>query len=156
MRIIENFVRSGRIDRLVLLHALRLALIHRIWLLAVALPEFSPRHGATREALVRGILQLDVDRALALLADVFPAKPDPSSGLDFHEPSAPRSGGSYAAEHATLFQPMGALFALPVYLQPMATDTGWTRAGISTAMTIGFVVMGFAGFGWWGMGMHNI
>ncbi len=99
-------------DRLVLLHALRLALIHRIWLLAVALPEFSPRHGATREALVRGILQLDVDRALALLAEVFPAKPDPSSGLDFHEPSAPRSGGSYAAEHATLFHPMGALFAL--------------------------------------------
>lgn len=43
---------------------------------------------------------------------------------------------------------MGALFALPVYLQPMATDTGWTRAGISTAMTIGFVVMGVAGFGW--------
>ena len=36
-------------DRLVLLHALRLALIHRIWLLAVELPDFSPRHGATRE-----------------------------------------------------------------------------------------------------------
>ena len=43
---------------------------------------------------------------------------------------------------------MGALFALPVYLQPMAADTGWTRAGISGAMTIGFIVMGIAGFGW--------
>ena len=43
---------------------------------------------------------------------------------------------------------MGALFALPVYLQPMADDTGWTRAGISGAMTIGFIVMGIAGFGW--------
>jgi MFS family permease len=43
---------------------------------------------------------------------------------------------------------MGALFALPVYLQPMAADTGWSRAGISGAMTIGFVVMGVAGFGW--------
>ena len=43
---------------------------------------------------------------------------------------------------------MGAMFALPVYLQPMAEDTGWTRAGISTAMTIGFIVMGVAGFGW--------
>eukprot|EP01035_Chromulina_nebulosa_P036637 gene36637-49373_t len=43
---------------------------------------------------------------------------------------------------------MGAMFALPVYLQPMATDTGWTRAGISLAMTIGFIVMGVAGFGW--------
>lgn len=43
---------------------------------------------------------------------------------------------------------MGAMFALPVYLQPIAEETGWTRAGISTAMTIGFIVMGIAGFGW--------
>ncbi|WP_196259300.1 MFS transporter [Pelagibacterium limicola] len=43
---------------------------------------------------------------------------------------------------------MGAMFALPVYLQPIAEETGWTRAGISGAMTVGFVVMGIAGFGW--------
>ncbi|MEO6394669.1 MAG: MFS transporter [Devosia sp.] len=43
---------------------------------------------------------------------------------------------------------MGALFALPVYQEPMATDTGWSRAGIAGAMTIGFVVMGIAGFFW--------
>ena len=43
---------------------------------------------------------------------------------------------------------MGAMFALPVYLQPMADETGWTRAGISGAMTLGFIVMGIAGFVW--------
>ena len=43
---------------------------------------------------------------------------------------------------------MGAMFALPVYLQPMADETAWSRAGISGAMTIGFIVMGIAGFGW--------
>lgn len=43
---------------------------------------------------------------------------------------------------------MGAMFALPVYLQPMAEETGWTRAGISGAMTMGFIVMGVAGFLW--------
>jgi MFS family permease len=43
---------------------------------------------------------------------------------------------------------MGAMFALPVYLQPIAQDTGWTRAGISGAMTVGFIVLGVAGFGW--------
>lgn len=43
---------------------------------------------------------------------------------------------------------MGAIFALPVYLQPVADATGWSRAGISTAMTIGFIVMGIGGFGW--------
>lgn len=43
---------------------------------------------------------------------------------------------------------MGAMFALPVYLQPMADETGWSRAGISGAMTVGFIVMGVAGFVW--------
>ena len=43
---------------------------------------------------------------------------------------------------------MGAMFALPVYLQPIADETGWTRAGISGAMTVGFIVMGIAGFVW--------
>ena len=43
---------------------------------------------------------------------------------------------------------MGAMFALPVYLQPMAEQTGWSRAGISSAMTIGFIVMGIGGFAW--------
>ena len=43
---------------------------------------------------------------------------------------------------------MGAMFALPVYLQPMSDDTGWGRAGISLAMTFAFIVMGVAGFAW--------
>ncbi len=43
---------------------------------------------------------------------------------------------------------MGAMFSLPVYLQPIADETGWSHAGISTAMTVGFIVMGVAGFGW--------
>ena len=43
---------------------------------------------------------------------------------------------------------MGAMFALPVYLQPIADETGWSRAGISGAMTVGFIVMGIAGFAW--------
>ncbi len=43
---------------------------------------------------------------------------------------------------------MGAMFALPVYLQPIADDTGWSRAGISAAMTVGFLAMGVAGFFW--------
>jgi len=42
----------------------------------------------------------------------------------------------------------GSMFALPVYLQPIADDTGWSRAGISGAMTMGFIVMGVASFVW--------
>jgi MFS family permease len=43
---------------------------------------------------------------------------------------------------------IGAMFSLAVYLQPMSAETGWSRAGISSAMTIDFLTMGVAGFGW--------
>src|ERR1700736_310354 len=43
---------------------------------------------------------------------------------------------------------IGAMFSLAVFLQPMATDTGWSRSGISIAMTLDFLAMGAAGFGW--------
>ena len=33
---------------------------------------------------------------------------------------------------------IGSLFSLAVFLQPMSVATGWSRTGISTAMTIGF------------------
>ncbi len=43
---------------------------------------------------------------------------------------------------------IGAMFALPVFLSPMAKATGWSRTGISGAMTIGFLAMAFASIGW--------
>jgi MFS family permease len=43
---------------------------------------------------------------------------------------------------------LGALFSLAVFLQPMSADTGWSRTGISGAMTLDFLTMGFAAFGW--------
>lgn len=43
---------------------------------------------------------------------------------------------------------IGAMFSLAIFLQPISADTGWSRAGISSAMTLNFLVMGAAGFGW--------
>ena len=43
---------------------------------------------------------------------------------------------------------LGAEFSLAVYLPPMAADTGWSRAGISAAMTLDFLAMGLGGFLW--------
>ena len=43
---------------------------------------------------------------------------------------------------------IGAMFSLAVFLDPMASDTGWSRAGISSAMTLNFVTMGLGGFAW--------
>src|SRR5882724_7535747 len=43
---------------------------------------------------------------------------------------------------------IGAMFSLAVFLQPMSETTGWSRTGISTAMTLDFLTMGVAAFGW--------
>jgi MFS family permease len=43
---------------------------------------------------------------------------------------------------------MGSMFSLPVFLVPMAEETGWSRTGISAAMTIAFLAMGFGGVVW--------
>jgi MFS family permease len=43
---------------------------------------------------------------------------------------------------------VGAMFSLAVFLQPITETTGWSRAGVSSAMTFSFLIMGAAGFGW--------
>lgn len=43
---------------------------------------------------------------------------------------------------------VGGMFSLPVFLQPIAKDTGWSVTGISGAMTIGFLAMAFTSMAW--------
>jgi len=99
-------------DRETLLHALRLAIIGRLWLLAVQVPDFSPRHGATPEGLRARLLRLDVTATLDLLAEVFPRDGGASASRDFGEPAGPGASTSYAGEHERVFEPMRRLFGL--------------------------------------------
>jgi phosphoenolpyruvate carboxylase len=98
--------------REMLLHALRLVLIHRIWLLATQIPDFSPRLGVTRLTMEAAILRLDIEPALSMLAEIFPAAPDEAAGHDYAEPRAPRAMTAYAREHAEIFDPIRRHFAL--------------------------------------------
>ncbi len=43
---------------------------------------------------------------------------------------------------------LGAMFSLAIFLEPIASETQWSRAGISSAMTLNFLVMGLGGFAW--------
>ncbi len=43
---------------------------------------------------------------------------------------------------------IGSMFSLPVLLTPMTEATGWSRTGISSAMTIGFLAMAFCSMFW--------
>jgi len=99
-------------DRETLLHALRLAIIGRLWLLAVQVPDFSPRHGATPEGMRARLLRLDVIASLDLLTAVFPRESGAVAERDFGEPAGPGASVSYAGEHDRVFEPMRRLFGL--------------------------------------------
>src|SRR5258705_2144025 len=43
---------------------------------------------------------------------------------------------------------IGAMFSLAGFLQPITWATGWSHTEVWAAMTIGFLAMGAAGFGW--------
>ena len=43
---------------------------------------------------------------------------------------------------------IGGMFSLPVFLRPIARDTGWSVTGISSAMTIGFLALAFTSMAW--------
>lgn len=43
---------------------------------------------------------------------------------------------------------LGAMFSLAIFQEPIAEETGWSHAGIATAMTLNFIVMGIGGFVW--------
>ena len=99
-------------DDEMLLHAVRLALIQQIWLLAVEIPSFSPRHGFTRQMLLMRLLRLDVDATVQLLLAIFPPQPEMLVDADFAEPRGIRSVTSYERESREIFTPISILFDL--------------------------------------------
>ena len=102
-------------ESLLLLHALRLALLHRLWRLAMHIPEFSPQLGTTVEDLVQRVMRLDVTDAVGRLKEIFPLAPsDRGSGEDFGEPASylADSQRTYEHEHAEIFDPMLRLYGL--------------------------------------------
>lgn len=97
-----------------LLHAIRIALMQRIFLLSTHIPAFTDRHGITPEQLMAKILHLEIDSAVAVLRRIFPAAEEQFDLTAFGEPASYRSeeAQSYEAEHRRIFEPMGHLYEL--------------------------------------------
>src|SRR6201994_2412318 len=77
----------------------------------------------------------------------------PYAGLRRQERGLSMSGSNYrwvivAAGGLLGCVAIGAMFSLPVLLQPIARDTGWSISGVSSATTIGFLLMGFRAMTW--------
>lgn len=104
---------AARIDAAVL-HAIRLTILRRIFILAVRIPRFSSTRDVTLDDLVTEILELDVPGALDVLEQVFPADSEPLDLAAFGEPASYQGedGRDYMREHVTLFQPLRSLYSL--------------------------------------------
>lgn len=118
----ENLGRAGllpaadpaRRDAQTLLHAVRLALMHRVFMLATHVPPFSSQHSVSRERLIQRLVHLDVPWALDLLTRIFPARGDAAPLGDFGEAATYVSDESqdYSQENQRIFKPLASLYEL--------------------------------------------
>jgi phosphoenolpyruvate carboxylase len=100
---------------LTLLHALKVALMIRLLLLATAVPEFSPEHGVAPEQIFDRVVHLDVPEAVAVLSDIFPrgGRAGPAQLEGFAEAAKPVEGETgYEREHDQIFDPMLRIYDL--------------------------------------------
>lgn len=99
---------------LLLLHAVRIALIHEMFLIVARLPKFSDRYDTSSDDLVNELLNLDVEHALSVLRQAFPVSGVPADAKAFGEESTYRTGDErgYEKEHRELFEPLEQLYDL--------------------------------------------
>lgn len=93
-----------------ILHALRLALIQRNFMIAARIPAFTNHPDVQPDHVVMDILNLDTPGALKILKEIFPADPAPVDLKDFEEVATYKGDGGrdYKREHETLFEPLAA------------------------------------------------
>ena len=101
-------------EQLAILHAVRIALIHEIFLLATHIPQFSSQHNTTHARLLTRVLHLDIPTAVSQLERIFPATTDDAVTGDFGERATYVSDESqnYQRENEGIFQPMNGLYEL--------------------------------------------
>lgn len=99
---------------LLLLHAVRIALIHEMFLMVARLPKFSDRHTTSSEELINELLNLDVEHALSVLRRAFPVSGADADAKAFGEKATYHTDAEhgYAKEHKELFEPLEHLYDL--------------------------------------------
>ena len=107
------------------LHAIRIALIMRIFSLAIHVPDFSQQHNITREQLLTKIFHLEIDDAMRKLATIFPKVEETKFEGDFGEVATYVGDWTqtYEREHARIFQPIAGLYTLILRVSSGVTHT---------------------------------
>ena len=80
-RVVEKEIR----DELLLMHGIRVSIIHEIFLLSVRIPKFSDQAGTSRDEIIAKLIRFDVLDAVQVLRKIFPAGKLKTSTTGFGE-----------------------------------------------------------------------
>ena len=107
-RVIEKEIR----DELLLMHGIRVAIFHEIFLLSVRIPKFSDQAGTSRDEVIAKLIRFDVFNAVEILRKIFPVGQVKTSNIGFSDKSNYVSEGNinYTKEEKSIFQKLEALY----------------------------------------------
>ena len=107
-RVIEKEIR----DELLLMHGIRVAIFHEIFLLSVRIPKFSDQAGTSRDEVIAKLIRFDVFNAVEILRKIFPVGQVKTSNIGFSDKSNYVSEGNinYTKEEKNIFQKLEALY----------------------------------------------
>ena len=106
-RVIEKEIR----DELLLMHGIRVAIFHEIFLLSVQIPQFSDQVGVSRDEVIAKLIRFDVPNAVSILRKIFPVGQQKSDYSEFGEISNYVSDKDidYKKEEKNIFRQLEAL-----------------------------------------------
>ena len=106
-RVIEKEIR----DELLLMHGIRVAIFHEIFLLSVQVPKFSDQSGVTRDEVIAKLIRFEVVEAVEILRKIFPVGRKKIDLSNYGEESnyIGEKNIDYTREDETIFKKLEAL-----------------------------------------------
>ena len=106
-RVIEKEIR----DELLLMHGIRVAIFHELFLLSVQIPKFSDQAGVSRDEVIAKLIRFDVTDAVKILRTIFPVGKEKINYSDYGEKSnyISEKDINYITEENTIFKKLEAL-----------------------------------------------
>ena len=107
-RVIEKEIR----DELLLMHGVRVAIFHEIFLLSVRVPKFSDQAGTSRDEIIAKLIRFDVIDAVSILRKIFPVGRLKTSTSGFSDKSnyVSETNINYTKEEKNIFKQLEALY----------------------------------------------
>lgn len=107
-RVIEKEIR----DELLLMHGIRVAIFHEIFLLSVRIPKFSDQAGTSRDEIIAKLIRFDITDAVGILRKIFPVGKIKTSNSGFSDKSnyVSEININYTKEEKNIFKQLEALY----------------------------------------------